>query len=231
VKRLAVVTGASSGIGKATAALLRRKGYRVVGVSRRLSDTSSTRRCDIRDELSVRRCFEGIESSLGPIDILVNSAGAAGAKNALDLTYTDWQDMLDVNLIGSYFCCKYALKGMIRRRYGKIVNISSQAGRSFSRTSSLAYTCSKYGVIGLTRQLAVEFAGKNISINCICPSQVDTEMLREVVPSAARKALAEQNPMKRLARPEEIAETIAFLVSDAVGYMNGAILDVHGAKL
>lgn len=230
-KRVSVVTGASRGIGKSVLNLLRKRGDIAISVSRKQNNSSLTRQCDVANEASVKRCFESIVKQYGRIDVLVNSAGIAATGKALELDYSHWQQILDVNLVGSYFCCKHALPVMVKQRHGKIINISSKAGRAYSVTASLAYTCSKYGVIGLTRQLAAEFASKNININCVCPSQVNTEMLKENVSHSVRKEMATRSPMGRFAEPEDVAELIAFLSSDATSYINGSIIDIHGAKI
>lgn len=230
-KRIAIVTGASSGIGKTTAALLRKQGFFTVGLSRRLNNSASTRRCDIRDESSVRKVFQDLAREHGAIHALVNAAGIASAKGSLDLTVADWEEMLRVNLIGTYLCCKYAFLSMRPSRYGKIVNVSSKAGRSCSLSASLAYTCSKYGVIGLTRQLAPEYARQGVNINCVCPSQVKTEMLEANVPKAVQRQMEARMPMGRFAAPAEIGNVIAFLLSDSASYLNGSIIDIHGAQV
>lgn len=228
--RIGVITGASSGIGRVTAELLRKRGITAVGISRRLEDTDLTRRCDVRDEEDVARVFRELSSTLGQIDILVNCAGVASRSDPLALQVGEWEAVLRTNLIGTYLCCKHAIILMRVRRYGKIVNVASIAGRSYSRTSSLAYTSSKYGVIGLTRQLAANFGRDGININCVCPSQTKSEMLVANVPQAELDALAASIPLGRLAEPEEVAEAICFLVSDAASYLNGAVIDVNGGQ-
>lgn len=230
-KRLAVVTGASTGIGKVTAELLRSQGIATVGISRRLEDASWTRRCDVTDEKSVERVFQEILSTFGGIHILVNCAAIVSTAGLLDVSVQDWEIVLRTNLIGTYLCCKHAIIHMRGRRWGKIVNVSSIAGRSYSRTASVAYTCSKYGVIGLTRHLAATFGKDGININCVAPSQTLTETLLINVSKAQLEELASSNPLGRLADPKEVAQTICFLVSDAASYINGAVIDVNGGQL
>jgi 3-oxoacyl-[acyl-carrier protein] reductase len=230
-RRVAVVTGASSGIGKATAEQLKNKGIITVGLSRSFQDGDSTRRCNVGDETSVRQVLQELVTTFGRIDILVNSAGTVSTTDPLNLDVEEWERILGVNLIGTYLCCKHAIIHMRRRRYGKIVNISSIAGRSYSRTASLAYTCSKYGVIGLTKHLAASFGRDGININCVAPSQTLTETLLANVSKEDIDRLAASNPLGRLADPAEVVHTICFLVSDAASYINGAVIDVNGGQL
>ncbi len=227
-RRFAVVTGASSGIGKVTAKLLSQSGILTVAISRRLKNSEWTRRCDVQQESSVQRVFNEIASTLGHIDILVNCAAVVSTEDPLEISVEKWEEVFRVNLLGSYFCCKYAIPHMRGRRYGKIVNVSSIAGRLYSRTASVAYTCSKYAVIGLTRHLAATFGRDGININCVAPSQTLSDTLMAHVPQAQLNVLAASNPLGRLASPEEVARSIIFLASDAASYINGAVLDVNG---
>lgn len=185
----------------------------------------------MRDERAVERIFAELVSTFGRIDILANCAGIASIGDPLGLPVEEWEAVLRTNLTGTYLCCRYALIPMRERHYGKIINVSSIAGRSYSRTASVAYTCSKYAVIGLTRHLAASFGKDGININCVCPSQTKTEMLISNVPQAELDRLATSVPLGRLAEPEEIAQTIFFLASDAASYINGAVIDVNGGQL
>lgn len=227
-ERFAVVTGASSGIGKVTAEILRGNGIPTVSISRRLANSQWTRQCDIGHEPSVELVLNEIISTLGHIDVVINCAAVVSTEDPLEISVEKWEEVFRVNLLGSYFCCKYAIPHMRTRRYGKIVNVSSIAGRLYSRTASVAYTCSKYAVIGLTRHLAATFGRDGININCVAPSQTLSERLVAHVPKAKMDALAAANPLGRLASPEEVARSIVFLSSDAASYINGAVLDVNG---
>lgn len=229
-ERVAIVTGVSRGIGKATAEALRDRGVRVIGLARRVRETERELRCDVADEAAVARVMRRIAARFGRLDILVNAAGVASKADAHGVSPEEWEQVLGINLLGTYWCCKHALALMRARRYGRIVNIGSIAARGYSRNSSVAYTCSKYGVVGLTRQLAAEVARDGITVNCVCPSETATEMLLTHVPSARRKAIAADNPTGRLAEPAEVAEVIAFLASDAASYVNGAVIDVTGGR-
>ena len=227
-ERFAVVTGASSGIGKITAEILIGNGIPTVSISRRLANSQWTRQCDIGHEPSVERVLNEIISTLGHIDVVINCAAVVSTEDPLEISVEKWEEVFRVNLLGSYFCCKYAIPHMRGRRYGKIVNVSSIAGRLYSRTASVAYTCSKYAVIGLTRHLAATFGRDGININCVAPSQTLSDTLMAHVPQAQLNVLAASNPLGRLASPEEVARSIIFLASDAASYINGAVLDVNG---
>lgn len=227
-ERVAVVTGGSSGIGKATSELLGQRGVTTVRLSRRLDDAETSLRCDVRDEQQVFHAFRRILERYGRVDVLVNCAGTAAKADTLAVTREMWELMLGTNLLGTYWCCREALKAMQQHGWGRIVNVSSIAGRAYSRNASLAYTCAKYGVIGLTRQLAAEFGRHGITVNCVCPSETRSEMLLEHLSVERIRELSSANPMGRLAEPNEVAAVIAFLASDEASYINGAVLDVNG---
>lgn len=230
-RKIAVVTGASRGIGLATARLLSARGHLVIGLSRSSRDTRSSLRCDIGDDGSIARAFATILKRHRRVDVLVNCAALAHLGDPLSIPAGDWERVLRVNVTGAYLCAKAALPAMKRRGYGRIVNVSSIAGRSYSRSASVLYTSSKAALLGMTRQLAAGFARHGITVNCVCPSQTETEMLLGATSAAQRKALAAKAPIGRLARPLEVAEAIAFLASEAASYVNGACLDVNGGQL
>jgi len=231
-QRVAVVVGASSGIGDATATLLQAKGISTIRLARRLENSDSTRCCDVRDEYAVKDVFLELASQFGRLDILINCAGIASpASDPLMHEKEEWETIFQTNLFGTYFCCKYAIPIMKRHKYGRIVNLSSIAGRSYSKTASLPYTCSKYGVIGLTRQLAANFGEDGITINCVSPSHTKSEMLLANVSQEQIDSLSTAVPLRRLAEPGEVAQTICFLVSEAASYITGAVVDVNGGQL
>ncbi len=229
--RVAVVTGASSGIGRATAELLRARGVTTVGLARRLEDGPDARRCDVTDEAQVARVLAGVAGTFGRLDILVTCAGVVSQGDPLALTAADWEATLRTNVIGTFLCCKHALAAMRPRRYGRIVTISSIAGRAYSRTASVAYTASKHAVIGLTRHLAALYGGDGITVNCVAPSQTKTTMLEETLSTEEIARLGVRVPVGRLAEPGEVAAAIAFLCSEEASYVNGAVLDVNGGLL
>ncbi|TAK12821.1 MAG: SDR family oxidoreductase [Acidobacteria bacterium] len=230
-KRVAIVTGASRGIGKAAIAALDARGVTAIGMSRNLPDDARNRRVDVADEASIRRAFEGVITDFGRIDILVNCAAVATTAEPLGLNADDWEAVLRPNLIGTYLCCKHAIPVMKQHGFGRVINVGSIAGRSFSKTGSIAYTASKYGVIGITRQLAAQFGRDGITVNCVAPSQTKTEMLQEIATPAQLEAIAAANPTGRLGEPRDVASAIVFLASDDASYINGAVLDINGGVL
>ncbi len=254
--RVAVVTGAASGIGRATAIRLAREGARVAVVDRQLAGaretvatvrdvrgTAEAYECDVAQSEQVDACARRIAEALGPADVLANVAGvgdAAGLEGIEGIDDRRWSLVLAVNLSGPFHWCRALLPGMAARGRGAVVNVSSLAGRSKSANGGLAYTASKAGLLGLTRHLAFDYGPRGVRVNAICPGGVDTPMIRaggaraaaSPAEAEARTArLAAYNwfmPIKRLSTPDEQAAAIAFLASDDASYVNGVSLDVNG---
>jgi 3-oxoacyl-[acyl-carrier protein] reductase len=229
-KRVALVTGASKGIGEAIFTLFNQKEIQAIGISRHIPLTETTLRCDVTKETEVRDLVDELVHSFGRIDILVNNAGIVSHKDIFEMSLDEWHDILDTNLTGAFLCSKYVLKYMIKNRYGKIINISSIAGRFRSQVASAAYTASKYGIIGLSRQLAFHYAKYNININVVSPSQTETSMLMDSISDQKLKEIVSHIPAERLARPKDVAEVVYFLSMDESSYINGAVIDVNGAQ-
>lgn len=222
---LAIVTGASSGIGAATCAQLARDGFRVVSV-----DVSGTPafRLDVRDDAAVRSMVAG----LGPVAALVNVAGIGVAAKLHETTDDDWDRIVGVNLTGMFYLCRAVLPVMVAAGGGTIVNVSSVAGLVGVRERA-AYCASKAAVIGLTRSITVDYAGAGIRCNAICPGTVDTEWIGKILadapdPAAARAAMVARQLDGRMGTPEEIAAGIAFLLSDGARFVNGSAFVMDG---
>ncbi len=254
--RVAFVTGAASGIGRATALRLAREGAAVACVDRDGAGAAAVRAeietlggkacdvtCDVGDSANVMAAVLEVQSSLGDIDILANVAGTgdtAGLEGIEGLADDRWNRVLAVNLSGPFFTCRAILPGMAARGRGAVVNVSSLAGRSKSANGGLAYTSSKAGLLGLTRHLAFDYGPRGVRVNAICPGGVDTPMIRAGGASRAtsdeeREARAKRvaayeyfMPIRRLSSPEEQAAAIAFLASDDASYINGVSLDTNG---
>ena len=237
--RRALVTGGAGGIGGATAALLRRRGADIALLD---LDLEATRRAaealgghavgaDVREPDAVEAAVEEATRALGgPPDLLVNAAGIYRIRPALDLEPEEWNEVLDTNLRGSWLVARAVARRLVAAELpGTIVNLSSTAALVADRAEpAVHYNASKAGVIALTMQLAVELA-PNIRVNAVCPGFIDTSMLRMMDDAeAGRRILDETVPLRRLGRPEEVAELIAFLSSDEAGYVTGVAVPIDG---
>lgn len=242
--QVAAVTGGGRGIGTATALALAEAGARVAVLD--LDDAAATRVAeeiraagrpalaipvDVTSRASVHAAFDSIEAEWGVPRILVTCAGIIGTTRLLALTDAEWDQVLTVNLKGTFLCVQRAVAGMSRVQEGRIVTIASDTGkRGGGRIATSHYAASKAGVIAFTRSVARELAGGPIRINCICPGPTDTPMHASLSPDV-REQVARSIPMARFARPEEIAAAVVFLVSDAASYVYGETLNVDGGVL
>lgn len=254
--RVALITGAASGIGRATAARIAAEGGLVAVVDIQADGAAAAAReirerggqardytCDVSSSSAVAALVAAIERDLGPVDVLANVAGigdVSGLKGILEVDDDRWSRVLAVNLSGPFYLCRAIVPGMGERGKGAVVNVSSLAGRSKSATAGIAYSSSKAGLLGLTRHLASDFGPRGVRVNAICPGGVDTPLLRSGGAAGARSeedraamaartaAYAYFMPIKRISTPEEQAAVIAFLASDEASYINGVSLDVNG---
>ncbi|BBD08914.1 SDR family NAD(P)-dependent oxidoreductase [Desulfovibrio ferrophilus] len=229
----ALVVGGSRGIGKAIVEELLAAGARVFYLSRKPGlgmDKATHLAADLTDEAQVKAAFAVIDA-VAPLDIMVNSAAINFCKGNQEIGKDEWDSVLDVNLGAAFVLCREALARMVPRKFGKIVNISSIAGRHRSVVSGAHYVSSKAGMIGMTRQLAYEAAAHGVNINSHCPSQTMTDMLRESMTPEAIADLEAKIPMQRVATVADQAGPVLFLCSDAAAYITGACLDVNGGML
>lgn len=241
--RVAVVTGASRGIGRAIAALLAQRGANVVCGSRSAEQAKDTAEeiaaatgrqtsgypVDVADSQSVHEFIDRALSDFGKIDILVNNAGITRDNLIVRIDEADWDAVLDVNLKGTFNCCKAVVRPMMKQRYGRIVNITSVVGLS-GNAGQVNYAASKAGIIGLTRSLARELGSRNITVNAVAPGYVTTA-LTEVLPPEIKEASIKATPLGRFGTPEDIAYTVAFLVSDEAAFITGQVLSVDGGMV
>ncbi|MCK5491457.1 MAG: glucose 1-dehydrogenase [Candidatus Pacebacteria bacterium] len=244
--KIAIITGASRGIGKSTALLFAKEGakivvdyhvsniepdaeknaFSVVEEIKKIGSEAIAIKCDVSKENEVKEMIQKTIEVFGKIDILVNNAGIVFDIPLFEKTVEQWRQTLDVNLIGTFLCSKYASEQMKKNDNGKIINISSTNGINCFSSESADYDTSKAGIINLTYNLAKELAPK-IQVNTIAPGWVDTEMNKDLPKEFVKKEI-EKIYLKRFAKPEEIAKTILFLASDDSSYITGSILKVDG---
>ena len=239
--KIAVVTGAAQGIGAAIAKRLLNDGADYVALldlneeklkaAAEMIDPDGKRAgvhvCDVSKPGSVKEVFGQIEQRFGRVDILVNNAGITRDAMLHKMTDEQWLSVIDVNLNSMYYCCKAVLPGMRERKYGKIVNLASVS--AFGNIGQTNYGASKGGVIGFTKCLAREAARSNITVNCIAPSYINTDMLR-AVPEQVMQKFISAIPMERLGEPEELAAAASFLCSDDSSFVTGECLVVSGGS-
>ena len=239
--RVAIVTGASSGLGRQFALTLARAGAKVAIAARRQDRLSELARqiqafdgrampvpLDVTDAASVAECVRAAETELGPISILVNNAGIAVDTPALELTEADWDRVLDTNLKGAWLMAQETARHMARLGHGgSIINIASILGLTgVPRVAS--YCAAKAGLVNLTRALAGELARHEIRVNALAPGYIETDLNRDYLRSKAGRAMAEQVPLRRFGKPEDLDGALLFLASDASAYVTGAVLVVDG---
>jgi 3-oxoacyl-[acyl-carrier protein] reductase len=186
-------------------------------------------RLNVGDQAAVAAWFERVKDELGPVDILVNNAGITLGTHAMMMDVARWREVLSVNLDGAFYCTHACLRGMLVRRWGRIVNMVSPSAR-VPLVGQTAYAASKAGLVGLTRALARDVASNGVLVNAVSPGLVDTEMLDQV-PAKALEAHLGAVPLGRLGTPREIASVVAFLVSDDASYVTGQIVGVDGGLL
>ena len=237
--KVALVTGAAQGIGRAIALLLAQKGADIVVSDINLEKAEEMAKeiealgrkamaikVDVANTNDVERMVEAILERFGQIDILVNNAGIARDKLILRMTEEDWDSVLNVNLKGTFNCTKAVIKHMSKQRKGKIVNIASVVGE-MGNVGQANYSASKAGVIGFTKTIAREFAQRGINVNAIAPGYIETPMT-EALTEKVKEELRRMIPMERLGRPEDVAQAVLFLVSEASSYITGQVLNVNG---
>ena len=241
--RVAIVTGAARGIGKAIAWVFVREGASVALVDVEKTGLETLQMeigrkggqavaipCDVSKASEVKQMVDHVQRTLGRIDILVNNAGIIRRGTIETVTEEDWDRVMEVNLKGPFNCSKAVVEIMKRQGYGKIVNVSSIAGKMGDITSAPGYGPSKAGMDALTKSLARQLAAYGIHVNGVAPHAIETEMSAEWS-REKRKAIIDAIPLKRLGKPEDVAEAVLFLASDTASFITGEIIDVNGGFL
>jgi 3-oxoacyl-[acyl-carrier protein] reductase len=237
--RTALVTGSTRGIGRAMADTLTAAGARVAIVGRDQARAAEVAAavggkaegfaCDVGDPASIVALVDGVEKAFGQIDILVNNAGLTRDNILFRIKDDDWDAVLDANLRGAFVAIRAASRGMIKRRWGRIVNIASVVGITGNKGQA-NYAASKAGLIGLTKSVAKELGSRNVLVNAVAPGFIETDMTAAMTPEA-RAALSGQIPLERLGSPRDIAGVVAFLASEHAAYITGQTLVVDGGMV
>jgi len=235
----ALVTGSTRGIGRAIAETLANAGARVAVVGREKARADEVAKavgngaagfaCDVADAAAVTQLVTDVESAFGTIDILVNNAGITRDNLLVRLKDEDWDAVLNANLRGAFVAMRAAARGMMKRRWGRVINIASVVGLTGNKGQA-NYAASKAGLIGLSKAVARELASRNVLVNVVAPGYIETDMTA-ALNQEARQALSSQIPLERLGAPTDIAGTVAFLASEYASYMTGQVLVVDGGMV
>ena len=236
--RVALVTGASRGIGRATALALARQGARVVAAAREdhaqgvaaeiaaAGGDALAATVDVTDQSSVEAMVAAATARFGRVDVLVNNAGITRDQLVLRMKREDWDAVLATNLTAAFTCVQAVLRPMVKQRAGRIITISSVVGQA-GNAGQANYAASKAGLIGFAKALALEVASRGITVNVVAPGLIETDMTRALAKDA-HESWAQKVPMGRLGRPEDVADAVCFLASDEASYITGQVLAVNG---
>jgi len=228
--KVAVVTGASRGIGRAIAEELGRQGAKVVGTSTSGEGAAKVpgvgKVLNVRDAGAVDAFIDEVQKQLGDIAILVNNAGITKDNLALRMKDADWDEVMETNLRAVFRLSRAVMRGMMKARWGRIINITSVVGAS-GNAGQANYAAAKAGVVGMTKSLARELGSRNITVNCVAPGFIDTDMTR-ALSEEQRNALRAQIPLGRLGSGADVAAAVAYLASPGAGYVTGTVLHVNG---
>lgn len=236
-QRIALVTGASRGIGQAIAKRLANEGYLVIGTATSEKGAATVndylqelggagRVLNVQDAEQINQLFDSIEKEFGNVQVLVNNAGITQDGLLMRMDDNAWERVLDVNLTSVFRTSKRAIKGMMKARQGRIINITSVVA-AMGNAGQTNYTASKAGIEGFTRSLAREIGSRQITVNCVAPGFIDTDMTSEL-DEALIQSMLNAVPLVRLGKPEDIAAAVNFLASEEAGYITGTVLDVNG---
>ena len=234
--RCVLISGGDRGIGAAAARAFWQAGYRVAVLYHTHAEAAAALekelpgllavQCDVASRASCEVAFHTVEQAVGHVDVLVSNAGIAQQKLFTEITPEEWQHMLDVNLSGAFHLCQLALPGMIRRKAGRILTVSSMWGQT-GGSCEVHYSAAKAGLIGLTKALAKEEGPSGITVNCVAPGVIDTDMMAAFT-AEDKAALAEETPVGRLGSADEVAQLLVFLAGESAGYITGQVFGVNG---
>lgn len=235
-KKIALVTGATRGIGKAIAESLVAVNYFVIGTATSdngvntirsfLNDNGDAFVLNVADATSIESVLKSISEKYGTISVLVNNAGITKDQLLMRMKDDDWSDVITTNLTSIYKLSKAVMRDMMKARFGRIINITSIVGVT-GNAGQTNYAAAKAGVIGFTKSMAIEVASRGITVNCVAPGFIDTDMTKDL-PEAVKEALLKNIPMNTLGQPEDIANAVSFLASEATGYITGETIHVNG---
>lgn len=235
--RVALVTGGTRGIGESICTTLKNKGYTVVanygGNDAKAAEFTERTgipavKFDVSDFAAVQQAIANIESEYGPVDILVNNAGITRDGTMHRMSFEQWDAVIQTNLASCFNTCRAVIEGMREREFGRIINVGSVNGQA-GQYGQVNYAAAKSGIHGFTKALALEGASKGITVNAIAPGYVDTDMVR-AVPAEVLAKIIKTIPVGRLGRPEDIANSVAFLVDDESGFITGSTLSINGGQ-
>lgn len=235
--RVALVTGGTRGIGEAICTTLKSKGYKVVAnyggndaKAQEFTDRTGIPavKFDVSDFEAVQKAIGEIESEYGPVDVLVNNAGITRDGTMHRMSFEQWDAVIQTNLASCFNTCRAVIDGMRAREFGRIINVGSVNGQA-GQYGQVNYAAAKSGIHGFTKALALEGAGKGITVNAIAPGYVDTDMVR-AVPAEVLAKIIKTIPVGRLGKPEDIANSVAFLVDDESGFITGSTLSINGGQ-
>ena len=243
MSKVALVTGSSRGLGRATALELAERGctvavhyarseeqaQEVVGKIEVAGGRAMAFKADVADAEACQALVESVTKELGSLDVLINNAGITRDTLALRMKAEDWQQVLDTNLSAAFYLCKAALRGMLRAKWGRVVNISSVVG-VMGNVGQANYVAAKAGLIGLTKALAQEYASKGVTVNAVAPGFIASDMTEDLAADLKAKYL-ERIPVGRFGKPEEVAKAVAFLASEDAAYISGQTLVVDGGMV